>query len=85
MKMKLTIVTAALIACGTAGLIAWSNRPSDEGEIKREKADRIMCQAYGKDWFRVLVASEKTNRTRMQAMVTAYESAIGYHKPGNRR
>ena len=78
--MKLIMLMTVLLACGTGGLIAWSNRPVDEGEIKRANADRIMCLTYGKNWFEILVASEKTNRAQMKALATDYESAIGCHQ-----
>jgi len=81
MKMKLIMLTIVLLACGTSGLIAWSDRPADEGEVKRANADKIMCLTYGENWFEILVASEKTNRTQMKTMAADYESAIGYHHP----
>ena len=80
MKIKLIITTLVLLVSGTSGLIGWSDRPADEGAIKREEADKIMCHGYGENWFEVLVASEKTNRTQLNAMLTAYKSAIGLHQ-----
>jgi len=78
--MKLIMLAIVLLACGTGGLIAWSDRPADEGEIKRANAERIMRLTYGENWFEILVASEKTNRTLVKTMATDYESAIGYHQ-----
>ncbi len=67
------------------GLMMRPGGPTDEGEMKREIADKIMSQGYGENWFGVLVASEKTNSIQAAAMAAAYESAIGYQKPGSRR
>ena len=70
----------ALIALGTSGLIAWSSRPADEGKIKPEKADKIMRQAYGENWFEILVASETTNRAQLKAMLATFKLAVGLHQ-----
>jgi hypothetical protein len=43
MKMKLILLAAVLTAAGTSGLIAWSERPVNAGDIKREYAEKVMC------------------------------------------
>ena len=55
--------------------------PSDHGELLRQQADKIMTSRYGSDWFKILVACEKTNRVQLKVMVDQYESAVEYHKP----
>ena len=55
--------------------------PPDHGELLRQRADKIMTSRYGSDWFKILVACEKTNRVQLKVMADQYESAVGYHKP----
>lgn len=85
------IITSAVVAtsifsmCINGGPISPPDRPADEGEMKREKADKIMCQTYGENWFGILVANERSNPSLSKAMAAAYERAIGYHQPANRQ
>jgi hypothetical protein len=84
MKKKWIILTAGVLVCGISGLIAWLGGPTDEAQIKQEKADKIMSQTYGDDWKRILAANESTNPAQAGAMAAVYETAIGYHRPRNR-
>lgn len=77
MKTKLIVLAVTLIVCGASGVIGWSNRPVDVGQIKRERTDKLMRQNYGDDWFKVLVGCERTNRVQLNAMRAAYKSAMG--------
>jgi hypothetical protein len=63
-------------ACGTVGLIAWSDRPTDEGEIRRQNADTIMCQTYGENWTDVYFACRTTNLAQYKEMLLTYKSAV---------
>jgi hypothetical protein len=80
MKMILIITAATVIFCGAIGPIACSNSPSDPSEIKQEKANEIMIQTYGANWFEVYRGCVKTNRNLSKTMTATYESAIGYHR-----
>ena len=78
MKNIMVIITAALMAGGASGLIPWTGSPVDEGQMYREKADKIMGQLYGVDWMN-LYESSVQNHSPNEAMKADYKMAIGYH------
>jgi len=78
MKNTIVIIMAALMAGGATGLIPWSGSQVDEGQLKREKADKIMGQIYGTDWMDIFESSVQ-NHSPNEAMKADYKMAIGYH------
>ena len=80
MKMISMAMLATVIVCGTIGQTPWKNSPADSDEIVRQKADKIMTEIYGANWYDIYLGCAKTNRTLSRAMTATYESAIGYHR-----
>ena len=79
MKIKLILLAAVLTAAGTSGLIAWSERPGNAGDIKREYAEKVMCETYGANWQALMEAAMR-NHAPNKTMADTYEAAIGYHQ-----
>ena len=71
-----SVLSLLVIACGTAGLISSPNRPTDQDEIRRQKAEKIMCQTYGENWTDLYIACETTNRAQYKEMLLTYKTAV---------
>jgi hypothetical protein len=88
MKTIRLILVAVILSGIVSGAVAYCyylnclrEPPPDHGELLRQKADKTMTSRYGSDWFKILVACEKTNRVQIKVMVEQYESVVEYHKP----
>jgi hypothetical protein len=80
MKMISMALLATVIVCGTIGQTSWKNSTGDSDEIVRQKADKVMTDAYGANWYDIYIGCVKTNRTLSKAMTATYEAAIGYQR-----